>query len=165
MSQLAGTIFLITTFPILFLCAFTDLRHMTISNRANIILVLIFVILGIFLLPLPDYGIRLLQGFIVLVIGFLLTTFGFIGGGDAKLLAAAAPYVAFEDVPEVFFTLSIVTLSALLGHRLLARIPQFKAEVADWVSWKEHRNFPFGVPISATLSFYLFLVSGFGYQF
>ena len=162
MSELAATIFLVVTFPILFVSAFTDLRHMTISNQANIILALIFVVLGVFLLPFPEYGLRLLQCLIVLVIGFLLTTFGVIGGGDAKLLAAAAPYVALNDAPPVIMTLCIVTLSSVLAHRLLGRIPRFKAEVVDWVSWQKHRNFPFGVPIAATLSLYLFLVSGIG---
>ncbi|GLQ33788.1 hypothetical protein GCM10007939_00710 [Amylibacter marinus] len=156
MSEFAALFFLIATFPVLFICAYTDLRFMTISNRANMILFGIFLVFGVFLLPFPEYGMRLLQGVVMLIVGFLLTSFGAIGGGDSKLLAAVAPYVLLDDASGLAMVLCVIVLAAVLAHRILGLIPRFRAEVVDWVSWQKHRNFPFGVPIAATLFLYLF---------
>jgi len=152
---LSFLILFLATLPLLFVCCWSDLKNMTIPNRVNIALFSIFVVLGIFIFPLPEYGIRLLQALVMLAIGIFLTTAGLMGGGDSKLLAAAAPYVALGDITEFFFVMGFMALAAVAAHRILGRIPAFRKHVDDWVSWNTKSNFPFGVPIAATLSLYL----------
>lgn len=58
----------------------------------------------------------------VLVTGFGLFSFGLIGGGDAKLLAAATLLVGFRDVPAFLLIMSVlggVVALALIGYRRL----------------------------------------------
>jgi prepilin peptidase CpaA len=148
--------------PLLFLACWSDLKHMTIPNRVNMALFLLFVIVGIFAFPLPEYGIRLLQAVAMLAIGIFMTTAGLMGGGDSKLLAASAPFVAFSHVSMFFFVMAFMSLAAVASHRILGRIPAFRNQVDDWVSWNTKGNFPFGVPIATTLSLYLFFMAFFG---
>jgi prepilin peptidase CpaA len=134
---------------------------MIIPNRINIALFLVFVILGIFIFPLPEYGIRLVQAAVMLFIGIFLTVAGVMGGGDSKLLAASAPFIALQHIPTFIFALALMSLAAVCAHRILGRIPLFKQHVADWTSWGTRSNFPFGVPIAVTVSLYLFSIGFF----
>lgn len=152
----------VTTLPLLFLACWSDLRYMTIPNRVNVMLLLVFVVLGIFMFPLPEYGLRLLQAVVMLMIGIFLTSAGLIGGGDSKLLAAGAPFVASRDLTEFFLALAFVSLSAVAAHKILGMIPSFKKCVSEWKSWNSKGNFPFGVPITVTLSLYLLVLVRFG---
>lgn len=131
---------------------------MTIPNRVNAALFIVFVVLGIFMFPLPEYGIRLAQAIAMLAIGIFLTTAGLMGGGDSKLLAAGAPLVSLTHVTEFFFALAFMSLAAVATHRILGKIPAFKTLVGDWKSWNVKGNFPFGVPIATTFSLYLLLM-------
>jgi prepilin peptidase CpaA len=148
-------ILFIVTLPMLFLACWSDLRNMTIPNRVNAILFFSFVILGVFLFPLQEYGIRLAQAAVMLVIGIFLTASGLMGGGDSKLLAAGAPLVSLGHITEFFIVMAVMSLAAVATHRILGKIPAFKSRVIDWVSWNTKKNFPFGVPIAATFSVYL----------
>ena len=150
------------TLPLLFNACWSDLRHMTIPNRVNIALFIVFVVLGIFIFPLPEYGWRLLQAVIMLAIGIFITNAGLMGGGDSKLLAASAPFVATGHLSEFILALAFMSLFAVIAHRGLGMIPRFKSNVSEWVSWNSKGNFPFGVPIAATLSLYLLALAGFG---
>lgn len=155
MSSMDALILLIATFPIVIWAAWSDLKFMTIPNKACIALFLLFVISGPFLFTLPEYGIRIAQGFVILVIGFLLTTAGVMGGGDSKLFAAIAPYVIFPDVGKFFFILSFLALAAVLIHRSVPRFPSLLRVFEGWKSFGEKRHFPFGLPLAAALTVYL----------
>lgn len=149
----------VATLPMVFLACWSDLRYMTIPNRVNMALFIVFVVLGIFIFPLPEYGLRILQAFVMLAIGIFMTTAGLMGGGDSKLLAASAPFVALSHISMFFFVMAFMSLAAVATHRILGRIPAFRAHVDDWVSWNTKGNFPFGVPIATTLSLYLFFMA------
>ncbi len=84
--------FLPFVLPICFYVAFTDLAQMRITNQAVIVLAAMFLVLGLFALPLDIYLWRLVQLVVVLVVGIVLNAAGAIGAGDAKFAAAAAPY-------------------------------------------------------------------------
>lgn len=79
-------------FPLcLTLAAFTDFLEMTIPNRIPVVL------LGAFAIAAPlaglgfgDIGLHLLAGAAVFTVCFALFAFNVMGGGDAKLLTAAA---------------------------------------------------------------------------
>jgi prepilin peptidase CpaA len=158
----AFLILFVATLPLLFVACWSDLRHMTIPNRVNAMIFAVFVILGLFMFPLPEYGMRLLQALIMLAIGIFMTTAGLMGGGDSKLLAAGAPFVAANDLTEFFLALAFMSLAAVAAHKILGLVPSFQKRVVDWKSWNSKGNFPFGVPISVTLSLYLLVLVRFG---
>jgi prepilin peptidase CpaA len=89
MSLVISTIALVI-FPLLMaFAAFSDLFTMRISNRLVLVLVAAFFALALFVgLPLADIGMHLACAAVVLVFAFAFFAFGWIGGGDAKLIAA-----------------------------------------------------------------------------
>jgi len=86
--------------PLLFALAFpvcmvwaaaNDALTMTIPNRLNLMLACAFIPVGVLLhLSLAQWGVHLGLGAAGLVLGMGLFAFNLVGGGDAKLLAAAA---------------------------------------------------------------------------
>lgn len=71
--------------------AYSDVATMTIPNWVSIVLAALFPIVALATgAPFTQVGIHLLFGFGVLAVGFFLFQAGIIGGGDAKLIAAAA---------------------------------------------------------------------------
>ena len=79
-------------FPLcLVLAALTDFLEMTIPNRIPIILLGAFFVVAPFVgLTWAGFGLHLLAGLIVFSAGFALFALNVMGGGDAKLLTAAA---------------------------------------------------------------------------
>jgi len=77
-------------FPLLMaFAAFSDLFTMRISNALVLALVAGFFVLALFVgLPLTEIGLHLACAALVLVVAFAFFAFGWIGGGDAKLIAA-----------------------------------------------------------------------------
>ena len=76
------------------------------------------------------------------------------GAGDAKFLAAAAPFVPLSDAGEAFYILVVVTVVALILHRGIRRIPAIRKALPDWRSWTNPK-FPMGLALGPALSAYL----------
>jgi len=98
--------------------AMMDLFTMTIPNRISIILVAAFLVAA----PLTQMGweqffIHLGTGVVVLALGIALFAFGLLGGGDAKLLAAASLWIGFDALGPYMFMVSI--LGGLLSIAVL----------------------------------------------
>lgn len=71
--------------------ACSDVATMTIPNWISIALAVLFAPAAFFAgMSLPDIGWHIGFGAAILAIGFALFQFGVLGGGDAKLIAAAA---------------------------------------------------------------------------
>lgn len=110
---------LLLVFPALMIfAAMMDLFTMTIPNRISIVLV------GAFLIAAPATGMSWEQFFVhlgtgtgVLVLGIALFAFGLVGGGDAKLLAAASLWIGFNDLGHYMFL--VVLMGGLLSLMLL----------------------------------------------
>ena len=104
-------ILLVTIFPAaMALSAATDLFTMTVPNRIALVLVAGFVALA----PLVGFGwtelgLHVGLAAAALVIGFVMFSFGWIGGGDAKLFAATCLWLG----PETLFDYGVLT--ALFG--------------------------------------------------
>jgi prepilin peptidase CpaA len=104
----------LTIFPgAMAFAAATDLFTMTIPNRLALILVAGFFLVA----PLvgfgwSDLGLHFAIAVAALIIAFILFTFGWIGGGDAKLFAATCLWLG----PEMLFNYSLY--AALLGGLL-----------------------------------------------
>lgn len=87
---------LIAFAALLIIAACSDVATMTIPNWVSIALAAAFPVLALaFGVPLPLIGLHLVFGFAVLVVCFLLFQARIFGGGDAKLIAAAAVWTGF----------------------------------------------------------------------
>ena len=134
--------------------AFTDLREMRITNQAVMALGGLFLILGLIALPFDAYLWRLAQLVIVLIFAFLLNMGGAIGAGDAKFLAAAAPYIAAGDAFRIWMILMACLLAAFAAHRL-AKHTRLRNLAPHWQSWDTGVKFPMGFALGGTLGIYL----------
>lgn len=134
--------------------ALTDLRSMKILNICNMGLFLTFVVVGLFLFPLEEYGLRLAQGALMLVVGVLLNATGHMGGGDSKFIAAMAPFIALQDAPMFLMLLAALSLVTVGLHKGVGALAPEPA-LAGWKSWDAGGKFPFGLTLSSTLMVYL----------
>ena len=153
--------FLPFALPICFYVAFTDLREMRITNQAVLLLAGVFLVIGLFALPLPVYGTRVIQMVVVLVVGILLNAGGAIGAGDAKFAAAAAPLIAPGDLRLLLALFAANLLAAFVTHRLVKYTP-LRRIAPNWKSWDMGWKFPMGLSLGGTLALYLILGTQFG---
>lgn len=107
-------ILLITIFPAaMAFSAATDLFTMTVPNRIAIVLVAGFVVLAPMVgIGWTEFGLHVALAAAALALGFAMFSFGWIGGGDAKLFAATCLWIG----PEALFSYSMFT--ALFGGAL-----------------------------------------------
>lgn len=95
--------------------AISDVRTLTIPNWVSIALAGLFPAAALAAgMNVGDIGMHLLFGFAVLAVGFLLFQANIVGGGDAKLLAAAAAWTGSAAIlPFLFWTAMAGGLMAL----------------------------------------------------
>ena len=153
MLMIADTIRL-TLFPAMMaFAASSDLFTMTISNRVTLMLV------GGFFALAAITGINAVEilshvsaGCVVLIAGFGLFARGIIGGGDAKLAAAAALWLGFDHL------LPYLLLASLLGGALTVGLIWFRmAPLPEWLArqaWVERLHgrdagIPYGIALAA----------------
>lgn len=130
-----------------------DLLTMTIPNRISIVLVAAFAVaaamMGIGWWALASH---VGAGLLMLVIGIGMFALGWLGGGDAKLLAAAALWLGFEHLLPYLLLVAIAggALSiAILAYRRMA--PPLWLARQDW-AMKLHgakAGIPYGIAIAA----------------
>jgi prepilin peptidase CpaA len=130
-----------------------DLLTMTIPNRVSLALVAAFAAAAPLTgMPWPQFFGHLLAGFAVLVLGIFMFARGWIGGGDAKLVAAAVLWLGFENLVHYVFLVSLlggVLASAILAYRRLA--PPLRFASQDWAMRLHDRKMgiPYGVALAA----------------
>lgn len=122
---------LLLVFPIAmaFAAAF-DLFTMTIPNKISLFLVAAFAVVApIVGMPVALMVEHVATGLAVLVVGFILFSRGWFGGGDAKLLAAATLWLGFDGL------LNFMTFVGIFGGVLSVTILMFRINVpARWIS-------------------------------
>ena len=148
--------FLIFVAPLCLYVAWNDLRAMKIPTWSTDALALVFVVVGIFVMPFSDYLWRYAHFGVVLVIGFVLSSAGAMGAGDAKYAAAMAPFIALQDLMLFALLLAGVTIAAFLLHRGARRSASIRERFPDWESWTR-REFPMGFALAPALFFYLLI--------
>ncbi len=146
-------IFILLLFPALMAyAASSDLVSMTISNKVSLILVAGFFAAALALhMPVPDIGMHLGTGALVLVITFAMFAAGWIGGGDAKLAAATALWLGWDKAMEY------AIVASLFGGALTLLILQFRSwplpRIAIGVQWLSHLHQPrTGIPYGIALA-------------
>ncbi|WP_298972209.1 prepilin peptidase [uncultured Roseobacter sp.] len=149
--------FLPFVLPLCVYVAYTDLSRMKITNKAVLALAGVFAVLGLIAMPSFDvYLWRLAQLGIMLAFGILLNAAGTMGAGDAKFIAASAPYVALGDLRLVIALLAASLLAAFVTHRIARHTPLRKL-APNWQSWDQGKKFPMGLALGMTLALYLIL--------
>ena len=138
--------------------SWSDLRAMRIPNGSVILLAMVFVVIGPLVLPLEVYGFRLIHLVVMLVCGIILTALRVMGAGDAKFIAAAAPFVALADLRLVFMILAATMLGAFVTHRVVKRTA-LRQLAPDWESWDRGRDFPMGTALTTALTLYVALAA------
>ena len=133
--------------------SWSDMKFMKIPNMAVIALALVYLVVGPIALPLHDWLWGWAIGAVVLLIGFLVSTAGLIGAGDAKFGAAMAPFFVNSDIRVVLAMLSACLLAAFAAHRALRAVPAIRRAAPDWQSWT-NRDFPMGLALSGLLIFH-----------
>lgn len=145
---------ILTVFPaaVLFAGAM-DLFTMTIPNRISLTLAAGFVVLA----PLAGLGLQGMAyhagaGLLVLAIGVLLFIPGWIGGGDAKLAAAAALWLGFDNLVGYLLCVALAGGSlAMLFMTLRAYpLPAFISTEPWAARLHDHRTgIPYGIALAA----------------
>lgn len=138
-------------FAMVLACA-NDILTMTISNRLTVGLAAAFFVLAAWSgMPLVDIAWHVSAGFVMLAVGFGMFARGWIGGGDAKLIAATALWLGWGPLPYYGF------IAALCGGLLALLLLRLRgALLPDWLSrqaWlaRLHRadqGAPYGVALA-----------------
>lgn len=156
--------FLPFVIPIAIWVALSDLKTMKIPNKAVLALMAVFVVVGLVALPFNEYLWRYAHFGVVIVIGFVLSTVGLMGAGDAKFGAAMAPFIALADLGTFLFLLAGTTFAALVLHTIIRYTPALKRLFPTWESLavEEDRSFrkkriPYGFGLAPALVFYLLI--------
>ena len=114
---------LLFVFPVLMaFAASSDLITMRITNKLVLAVAGSFLVVALVAgLPLELIGMHVVAGIVVLAVCFGLFALGWIGGGDAKLVAATAMWFGFTHMLEYLLMASLLggglTLVLLLARR------------------------------------------------
>lgn len=144
---------LLAVFPLAMIFgALWDLTTMTIPNLLTVALAAMFAVLVPFTgLPLPEIALHVAAGAAMLIVGMGLFAFGWIGGGDAKFVAATALWIGWYDLLGYLLIASIIggALTLLLLWFRTMPLPLFMQR--EWVLRLHDRNagIPYGVALAA----------------
>jgi prepilin peptidase CpaA len=129
-----------------------DLLTMTIPNRISLFLVAAFAIAAPLAgLSMQDIFIHLATGISVLGVGIVLFSFGWLGGGDAKLMAAAALWFGTDNLLMYFAQVAVFGGVLAVAILLYRRIPVPGIPVPAWAERLHQKNcgIPYGIAIAA----------------
>ncbi len=154
--------FLPFVLPICIWVAWSDLRDMRIPNISVLALTGVFLAIGLAqvateTMAFSTWYMRLLQLVVVLLAGFIITSLGLVGAGDAKFAAAMAPFVAPGDYLMFLVLFAAVLIGSWITHRSARAVPAVRRATPDWVSWDRGKLFPMGVALAGALVVYLAL--------
>ena len=130
--------------------AYSDLMRFIIPNWLSLAVVADFIVAASFSgVGMASIGWHLAIGGAVLVVCFLMYAAGLFGGGDAKLISAAAVWVGgaglFKFLMAVALIGGVLALITLLARR--RRLPESMAGIG-WISQLHtEKKMPYGVAI------------------
>jgi prepilin peptidase CpaA len=140
-------------FPLALLIAGAmDVLTMTIPNRICLAFAAAFIVAAPAAgMPLDQVFNHVLTGIAVLALGIAMFSMGLMGGGDAKLIAAASLWIGGAHMMEFIVYVAIaggVLAVVLLFYR---RLPLLLFRMPEWVGRLHQSGFgmPYGVAIAA----------------
>lgn len=147
-------ILLILFFPfVMAFAAASDLVSMTISNKISLILMAGFMVFAVWMqMDLVAIGWHWAMFGIVLLVSFTLFAFNIIGGGDAKLVAAASLWFGWEHTASYILVFALIGgLMTLVMLKLRSvPLPDRVANV-DWIArlYSANSGVPYGIALGA----------------
>jgi len=138
--------------------AWYDLKELRIPNWCVLSVVAVFLVTGLWGLPLETYAWRISYGVIVLFLGFGLYLIaggigGHVGGGDIKLIAALAPFIGGSDLGFVALVYAVLSIVGLMVHRLIRS--RLRDRKTGWKALDQRRVFPAGLLLGGTIMIHL----------
>jgi prepilin peptidase CpaA len=129
-------ILLMGAFPVLAIAAaLKDLTSYTIPNGISLALIAAFLVLAAASgLPLPGLGVHLLVGVLALAVGMALFALGWVGGGDAKLMAACCLWLGWPATQEFLFD-TVVAGGIFAVMLLTLRAPMIRLHMPATGGW------------------------------
>ena len=132
--------------------AYKDATTMTIPNWISIVLVVGFFLIIPFVWPSwSEFGVHILVGLAFFLSGFAMFAFGWLGGGDAKLMAATALWWQWPDA--VLYILYTTILGAGLAIFLMIgrKYIPVKVLTSPWAykMFKDEKKMPYGLALAA----------------
>ena len=133
--------------------AWGDARTLRIPNTVSLAMLVAFVPAAVVAgIGLEAIAWHLAAGAVVLVVGFTLFALGYFGGGDAKLMAAAALWVGWNELPFFIFAVVLVggvlSLMVILLRKGLGMWPQWLVKSAEGL-FTPNKAVPYGIAIAA----------------
>ena len=145
---------LLTVFPaIMIVAALTDATSFTIPNRLSLILLAAFLPTALALGRGPaEIGLDVAVGVCALLAGMAMFAAGWIGGGDAKLFAAAGLWLGWPALPG-FLMITALAGGGLAVLLLNARSAYVRTHLAGVPGWLDRlttpgADVPYGVAIA-----------------
>ena len=132
--------------------AVSDLLTMTIPNRLSLALAAGFgLACAVAGLGLPQTAAHVSAGAAMLVLGFAGYAFGWIGGGDAKLFAAAALWFGWETLGEYALAAGILGGGLTLAVLVLRQVPLPAPQHQGWLLrlHDPKAGVPYGIALAA----------------
>ena len=131
--------------------SWSDLTSMTIPNWISLVLVAGFFVLIPFTWPgWAEFGTHILVGLMFFAIGVGMFAMGWMGGGDAKLLAATSLWWVWADLPYYLFYTAIaggvLALFLIIGRKYLP----VRLLTTDWLHrmFKDEKRMPYGLALA-----------------
>ena len=130
---------------LLIAAAVTDLRRFLIPNSLVVALLALWPF-WVALSGFPPIGGALLCALAVFILGAGLFTFGFMGGGDVKLLTVLALWAGMDGL--------LLLLTSVAGGALsVLWVSRWRHRIAPLIGWAEglrdNKHIPYGVAIAA----------------
>jgi prepilin peptidase CpaA len=132
--------------------AMLDLFTMTIPNKISLVLLGSFLVIAPLTgMPWDQYFIHMGIGFAVLVAGIALFAFGLLGGGDAKLLAAASLWIGYNDL--LMYMVTAAYIGAALSIAIViyrGMLPPRWAIGLNWAMrlYNKKEGIPYGIALA-----------------
>lgn len=129
-----------------------DMLTMTIPNRISIALVVGFIGVALFAgLPMSVIAMHVAAGVLMLVVGIGMFAAGWVGGGDAKMLAAAALWLGLPQLAPLLIITGVVGSLLMLAIVCYRGYPVAALPIPDW-ALRLHRSetgLPYGIAIGS----------------
>ncbi len=130
-----------------------DLFTMTIPNRISIALIVGFFLLAPFVGFGPsEIAAHCATGLAVLALGVVCFSLGWMGGGDAKLFAAAALWIGYEQLLTYAVITAVLGGVLTLGFLFLRMVPlPAGLQKQDWLArlHDSGHGVPYGIALAA----------------
>lgn len=141
--------------PLMLIAAYIDFKTLKVRNWLVLAVFALFLVTGLWGLPLDSFLWRLGLGVAFLVLGFFANMFfgHHVGAGDVKLIAVLLPFFEPESFGVFVTVYLIITVGWIVLQRRLAR--RAGAHETGWAALDQGLHYPFGVFMGLTMCIYM----------